>query len=81
MVFEKLKAYRKKAGFSQDEIASLLKITKSAICGKEIGRRSWSIREAVLISKAIAEKLDQPIESIFYDIFIKEIIAEETEAT
>jgi putative transcriptional regulator len=55
-----LKNLRKKNSLTQQDIAELLKITKSAYCNKENGLRKFNTQEAISLSKLF----ETPIEAI-----------------
>jgi DNA-binding XRE family transcriptional regulator len=57
----KLKYFREIAGYTQEDMAKRLGLTKSGYTLKEQGKRSITVQEAIIISDAIK----QPIKKIF----------------
>lgn len=57
-----LKFYRKKLGFSQQDIASLLNIDQSSYCRKEKGDAPFTVEEA----KKLSEVFKKTVEDLFF---------------
>ena|GEM_PF-686803 len=63
-MYEKLRAIRNREGIAAKEMANILGLkTEAAYYKKESGAIKFSLLEA----RAISEKLEMPIEEIFFD--------------
>ena len=64
----KLKQYRTDKGLTQSYVAKVLGISQQAYCNKEAGKRSFTIKEIMILEKIMNVKV-----SDIYDKLNKEI--------
>ena len=62
---EQLRKARKKIGYTQQEVAELMGITKSTYCGYEIGKRQPDVAKIKMISKILNTSGDYLFETGF----------------
>ena len=72
----KIKSIRKLNGFSQEEIASLIKIPRSAVVQIEKGNRNISIIELLTLSEALGFSIDKFLTSS-YELALDSLIVHE----
>ena len=63
---EQLKKARKKTKYTQEEVAVLIGVTKSAYCGYETGKRKPDVEKIKMICKVLKTSGDFLLETGFY---------------
>lgn len=65
MVPNKLKGYRVMAGYTQEELAKAIGISKKSFVDKELGKKEFTLSEAQMIFNVLSKKLSIKFDDIF----------------